>query len=253
MHVQDALGVLPDALREELLVSFNRITTNYREGRWEPAELNAGKLSEIVYAILEGYVAQSYPLRAIKPTNMVDACKRLEHAGSSVPRTVRIQMPRVLVALYEIRNHRGVSHIGGDVNPNQMDATMVLYASKWLIAELVRLLHNVEMHEAGAIVEELTTKETPLVWSVNGRKRILNTKLSMKQKTLLLLYSESQPVDESVLFDWIEHSNRAAFRRDVLARGHKSRLWEYDRSSSTVTLSPVGKSEVEAKMLNYIA
>ena len=44
-----ALGELPDALREELIGAINEVERNYREGRWEPAELNGGKLCEVVY------------------------------------------------------------------------------------------------------------------------------------------------------------------------------------------------------------
>ena len=43
----------------------------------------------------------------------------------------------MIVALYEIRNDRGVGHTGGDVDPNHMDASMVLAGAKWLVAELV--------------------------------------------------------------------------------------------------------------------
>ena len=73
--------------------------------------------------------------------------------ASKADRSPRIQIPRMIAALYEIRNHRGVGHAGGDVNPNQMDATAVLYISKWLMAELVRILHGLTTDEASEIVE----------------------------------------------------------------------------------------------------
>ena len=250
MYIQDVLGVLPETLRKELLAAFNAVIINYRESRWEPSELNAGKLCEVIYTILAGYINQkTYPNRATKPQNMVAACQQLERTEPDLPRTVRIQMPRVLITLYEFRNNRGVGHIGGDVNPNHMDATMIFYASKWLMAELVRLLHNVETREASAIVEDLISKEIPLVWQAGDRKRILAKNLNMRQKTLLFLYSESQPIKEDTLFDWIEHSNKAVFRNNVLVRGHRARLWEYDKSSRTVLLSPIGKDEVETNLL----
>src|SRR4029079_6642275 len=112
-------------------------------GRWEPSELNGGKLCEVAYSILKGYVDGRMPPRPKKPRNMVDACRALEAADDSVfPRSVRIQIPRMLIALYEIRNNRGVGHVGGDVNPNEMDSRVVLETSKWIMAELVRLFHN---------------------------------------------------------------------------------------------------------------
>ncbi len=114
-------------LRDELLGAFNEIVKNFRQRRWEPSELNGGKLCEVVYSILRGYVSGKYVARAKKPSNMVDACKKLETDtdAKAVPRSIRIQIPRMLVALYEIRNNRNVGHVGGDIDPNHMDAMCV--------------------------------------------------------------------------------------------------------------------------------
>jgi hypothetical protein len=40
-----------------------------------------------------------------------------------------------------------------------MDATVVLYTSKWIMAELVRLLHTLSTEEATAIVDGLIERE----------------------------------------------------------------------------------------------
>lgn len=54
---------LPTSLREELIRAFRKIEQNFREGRWEPSELNGGKLCEVVYSILKGHVSGSFPKR----------------------------------------------------------------------------------------------------------------------------------------------------------------------------------------------
>ncbi len=248
MNYAQALGGLPTTLRDELLTAFNEIVTNYRESKWEPSELNGGKLCEVVYTILKGYTEGNYPAYSSKPSNMVDACKSLEKAGPNFPRSVKIQVPRMLTALYEVRNNRGVGHVGGEVDPNHMDATVVLSMSKWILAELVRIFHNVDTKIATEIVELLTEREIPMIWLVNGKKRVLKTGLSMKDKTLVLLYSEPL-VDELTLFGWVEHTNSAVYRRDILVKGHKNKLWEYDKVSKTITLSPVGSDYVERELL----
>src|SRR6266516_699533 len=143
------LAGIPPALRDELLAAFNEIARNYRERKWEPSELNGGKLCEVVYTILRGHVDEVFPARASKPANMVDACRALEKADAAkFPRSVRIQIPRMLLGLYEVRNNRGVGHVGGDVDPNCMDASIVLATAKWLLAELVRVFHGVDTSEA---------------------------------------------------------------------------------------------------------
>ena len=156
-----AFGALPTQLRDELLAAFNQILRNYRERRWEPAELNGGKLCEVVYSILKGHAAGTYPSRAKKPRNMVLACQNLENELAGAPRSIRIQIPRMLIALYEIRNNRNVGHVGGDVEPNHMDAVCVLQIGKWIMAELVRVLHAVDVGEATALVEGLVERDTP--------------------------------------------------------------------------------------------
>lgn len=245
------LGTLPESLRTELFDAFNQIVKNFRERRWEPSELNGGKLCEIVYSILKGYVDGNYPAKAKKPSNMVDACKKLETDTDprTVPRSVRIQIPRMLVALYEIRNNRNVGHVGGDVDPNHMDAVCVLQMAKWVMAELVRVLHNVSTEEATAIVDSLADRETPLIWEVNGKKRVLSTTLGMRAKTLLLLHASNGPVSVADLVSWVEYSNASVYRSDVLRPLHRERLVEYDETARTVQISPLGIAEVEDVLL----
>jgi hypothetical protein len=238
------LANLPAGLRDELVKALNKITANYREGRWEPAELNGGKLCEIVYSIVRDHADGVMPARPSGPQNMVDACRQLERERQ-LPRSLRIQIPRMLIALYEIRNNRGVGHAGGDVNPNHMDAVAVLYMAKWLVAELIRVFHGVTTTEATDAVDLLIERELPIVWSVDGKKRVLDGKLSQRAKTLLLLYSEPEAVAETDLRNWVEAANASAYRRDILRKAHRERLLEYDEINRTVRLSPKGARYAE--------
>jgi hypothetical protein len=240
------LGSIPDGLRNELIKSYNQILRNYRERRWEPSELNGGKFCEVVYTILRGYVNGSYPSKAAKPRNMLDACRALEQvSAANYPRSVRIQIPRMLISLYEIRNNRGVGHVSGDVDPNQMDAIAVLYMSKWILAELVRVFHNVDIKTAQAATNSITERVIPIVWEIDGKLRILDTALSMKDKTLVLLYHCDDSVSESDLVNWIEHSNPSVYRKTILRKSHKDKLIEFDESSRSARISPKGVLYVE--------
>ncbi|MDQ4142181.1 MAG: hypothetical protein M3198_00295 [Actinomycetota bacterium] len=246
---EDLLALLPATLRTELLTAYAEILRNYRERRWEPSELNGGKLCEIAYSILQGHVNNKFPKKSSKPRNMVDACRDLENATSSFPRSVRIQIPRMIVALYEIRNNRGVGHVGGDVDPNHMDATCVVEMSKWLLSELVRVFHDVTTEEATAAVDALVERTVPTVWQVGENLRVLDPKMSMREKTLLLLYHRRGPVPENDLRKWVEHSNPSTYRRDVLKKAHQVKLVEYDASKKTVEISPLGIAFVEDNLL----
>jgi hypothetical protein len=248
------LGSIPPALRNGLLSAYADILKNFREKRWESSELNGGKLCEVVHTILRGYVDGRYPARAKKPQNMIDACRSLEAApADQFPRSVRIQIPRMLIALYEIRNNRGVGHTGGEVDPNHMDATCVLYMSKWILAELVRVFHQLDPSTASRLVDAITDRVLPVVWEVDGNLRVLDTRLSMMNKALILLYHRSAAVREADLCSWVEHSNPSTFRRDVLRRAHKEKLIEYDQITGFVQLSPKGIAYVDDVVLGKLS
>lgn len=245
---QQAFSQLPAQLRADLLDALDEIVRNFAEGRWEPAELNGGKLSEAAYSICKGVADGSLPARAQKPKDMVGACKALEKA-TQAPRSIRIQIPRMIVALYEIRNNRNVGHIGGDVDPNHMDAVCVLQMAKWIVAELIRVLHQLPVDEAAQVVDALVEREVPMVWKVGSKKRVLDPKMSMKDKTLLFLHGSTGPVAEADLVSWTEHSNPAVYRRDILRRAHKAKLIEYDADARTAVISPTGVAYVEDEIL----
>ena len=245
-----ALAVIPEALRQPLLETFSTIVRNYREGRWEPSELNGGKFCEVVYSILRGHIDGRFPTAPSKPRNMIDACKTLETGGASFPRAVRIQIPRMIIALYEIRNNRGVGHVGGDVDPNQMDARVVLETAKWILADLIRIFHpqSISTEVATGIVDSLVERTVPAVWKVGDIRRVLNAAMKARDQVLLLLYSVNGPVTSADLYKWVEHSNVSVFRKQVLGQLHRERLVDFNVSTGLVTLSPTGIREVETTL-----
>lgn len=238
-----AFSAIPPTLAADLLDAFQQVVKNYAEHRWEPSELNGGKLCEAAYTILTGYFSGTYEQRSRKPRDMVSACRDLEKEQG--PRSARIQIPRMLLALYEIRNNRGVGHAGGDVDPNHMDATAVVYMSKWVLAELVRLLHGLTTEEATGLVDALVEREVALVWRNGDKRRVLATGLSARKGTLLLL-SGVVEARESDLASWLEQKRPADYRNKVLKLMHKDRLVEYDQAAGTVALLPPGVAAAEA-------
>lgn len=240
-------------LRDPLLKSYEEIATNFANRKWEPSELHGGKLCEVVYTIIEGALKGKFPARPSKPSNMVDACTDLLKLKSTPPivgdRSLRILIPRALPALYEVRNNRGVGHVGGDVDPNLMDATFVFGSASWVMAELVRVFHQVDTAEAQETVNALVERKHPLVWEVGDKKRVLSPKMSKTDQTLVLLYGEPGWVSEDKLCQWVEHSNPAVYRRDVLKSLHKSRLIEYDKDQKRAHISSLGVAAVDDRIL----
>jgi len=136
MITTQALATIPNGLREPLIAEYQSIVQNYSEHRWSPSELSGGKFCEIVFTILDGHAKGTYAASPSKPGDFVGACRKLEQY-KHVPRSFQVLIPRLLPALFELRNNRGVGHAGGDVDPNHMDATLALTSCNWVLCELV--------------------------------------------------------------------------------------------------------------------
>lgn len=137
--------------------------------------------------------------------------------------------------------------MGGDVNPNRMDAMLAYQATSWILAELIRIFHRVPLQNAQELVDSLTDRHVPLVWLLqSGKTRILNPSLSMRERMLVALYYQpTLAMSDSELVEVVEYSNPSAFRSNVLAKAHKLALIDYDSATRTATLSPIGVRWVE--------
>lgn len=253
IEASKVLANLPAGLRDPLVATYREIASNYIEGRWEPSELNAGKLCEIAYTIVDGALSGTFAATPSKPGDMVAACRALEqrppNASLVGDRSLRILIPRFLLPLYEIRNNRNVGHVGGDVDPNYLDATTTYSMASWLVAEIIRIFHGVSTIEAQQTVNVLVERKHPLIWEVEGVKRVLDPKLSKSDQTLLILYSEAAGINEKQLCAWVEYSTLAMYRARVLLPLHRERLVEYIPQTGAVRISPSGVKEVESRLL----
>jgi hypothetical protein len=247
------LRVLPQTLRAELLSCYEKLVSNYIERRWEPCELNGGKFCEVVYSIIDGALKGTFLPNANKPRDMVSACRALEGTPPDPnrvgDRSLRILIPRTLLALCEIRNNRGVGHVGGDVDANHMDAEAVLAMASWVLAEFVRIFHGVTTKEAQEIVDALVERKSPIIWEIEGVKRVLDTKMSAKDEVLMLLHHSAGWVSTADLLKWVEYSNPSMFRSHVLQPLHKLRLIEHDAGRGSVGISPSGVRKVEETLI----
>lgn len=232
------LASLPQGLRDPLIEEYNSIVRNYMERRWTPSELSGGRFCEIVYTILNGHATGSHATSPSKPQDFTSACRALE-SRIKAPRSLQILIPRLLPALYEIRNNRGVGHTGGDVDPNLMDASAVLAMASWVLAELVRVYHNLPIGEAQRAVDSLVERRLPAVWTDGNIRRVLNPSLPLKDQIMLLIASCSASVHGDELFKWTDYQNRAHFNR-ILRTLHKTRFLEIDEKSGTVLILPPG-------------
>lgn len=214
------------------------------ERRWGPAELCGGRFCEIVHTILQGHAVGAYATTPAKPPNFVNACRALEN-NTGVPRSFQILIPRMLPALYEIRNNRNVGHVGSDVDPDFMDSSAVLATASWIMGELIRVFHGISTAEAQAIVDNLAERRLPLVWKSGDVRRVLKSDLPLKDQILLLVSSAPVRVTVDDLFTWTGYGKRGYFNR-LLKRLHDQRLIEFHQAKGEVEMLPPGNEYVAA-------
>lgn len=245
-----ALKNVDPKFRSKLIEQYLNVKRSLVEGRDEAVGMSAGKFCEVVLRFLQHEVHGTYTPFGQSINNFANECRRLIEAKGSAPEAIRVVMPRALVFIYTIRNKRGIGHVGGDVDANRIDAMTIARSCDWVTCELIRVFHGLSLEEAQDIVDGLSIRTMPDVWEVSGKKRVLRSDLSAKQKVLLLSH---QSIDGAILVedlcDWIEYSNMGVFKSKVLTPLHKERLIEYDKDALTVTISPIGVKVVEETIL----
>jgi hypothetical protein len=252
--LDDAFTSLPTSLRARLLTRYRDLKSAYINGQYDAAGLRAGRLAEVLLRVLQHELTGKHVPLGSKIENFAEECAKLQRLPkTSGVESLRVIIPRAINFLYTLRNKRGIGHEGGDVEANVIDAATCVRVADWCVAELLRVVHTLSLEEAQALLDAIAEREVPQVWAVAGVKRVLNTGLTYKEQTLLLLYADPDTaVPTEDLLAWTEYARPSLYKRDVLNPLHKARLVEYDRTNEQVRLSPTGASEVDTKILPKI-
>jgi hypothetical protein len=148
----------------------------------------------------------------------------------------------MLPALYEVRNNRGVGHVGGDVDPNHMDATVVIAMCNWILAEMVRVMHSLSISEAQVLVDGIAERRVPLVWQLGEVRRLLDPDIRIRDALLILLSSSNSPVNLETIRDWAMYDNKQYFNR--MARELEQERKIFISKEGTAQILPPGMDHV---------
>ncbi len=244
-----SLNAIPEQLRTPLLLQFEEALAAYRASDWEKVGLKAGKFCEVSYTICEGNANGKYASVPSKPKNMFLSCQQLEKFNKTKGRSLCIQVPRILMSMYELRNNRAIGHVSGEVNPNHMDAEFFLRGMKWVVAEFVRFFSKLSEEDSRAIVESVTARTHGIVWKQDDVRRVLDPSKSAAEKALIFAYAEGKAVSVTDLLKWSGYSTPSRFRKKILKDLHKNALIHYDEKADTAQILPPGQRYVEDKNL----
>ncbi len=235
-------------IAENIISSYTEIESNFVLEKWKPSELDSGHFVEAARRIIEYELfGGSYTQFGKRLNNFNDSELQRYERQTSHHDSFRKFIPRALKAIYNIRNSRGVAHIG-EVSPNEMDATYILYSCKWVLSEIVRLKTNLPIEETKKLIEEIVERRVEILWKEADFTRILNTRMYAKEKVLVLLFDKS-PRKVGELQGIIEYKNDSDFA-DIIQNHHKNRLLEH-RSNGDCYISPTGIIEAENILKKY--
>jgi hypothetical protein len=243
-HGLVAAGI-PQELVDELVEAFAEAKRRFYRDDLRPSEIEGARFSEAVFRILEWATTQKYtPLGDTLP-KVPTLMGRLEQA-TGAPDTVRFHIPRTLRLIYDVRNKRDVAHLGDGIDPNQQDATMVVRNMEWVLAEMVRLYHNVSAKEAHGIIVDLVSKDVPLIQEFEGFPRVLK-QLKASDHFLVLLYWRG--VDGALydeLHEWARAPMRSNMKRTLKQLDDKDLI---HLKGDKYVLTHLGEDDVEQRKL----
>src|SRR2546425_2029562 len=198
----------PDVV-DALLEAYKEIESNYALRKWKASELDSGHFVEAARRLLENVLLGAYtPIGQSLPKFNDGVLAQYEKGAGH--ESFRILIPRVLKAIYNIRNKRGVGHVG-PVSPNEIDSTLILYSAKWVLAELVRLASGFSPADVQRAVDEIIERYVPIPWKQGARTRVLERKVPARDQILILLYDQSPQSEDALSGDRVQEHDAVSW------------------------------------------
>lgn len=231
----------PQELVDSLMTSYENAISEYKKCHWQYFGNEIGQFVEVARRVIEYQVSGSYtPLTDKLGIFNEKVLAGFEGNSSAISEAYRVIIPRILYAMYCLRNKRGMIH-KSHIDPNKMDATVLLGNTKWVLAEFLRISSTLSFQETQDAIDSIMCRETSIIWDTGSSLRILDTKMSAKDKVLCLLYTKDNQ-SESELRNSIEYKNASDFRK-ILKALHKDKLIEY--AAEKCSISPIGIEKAE--------
>jgi hypothetical protein len=200
----------------ELLDAHEEAKRNYYLGGLRLSAVEGGRFCEAAFIVLEELAGRRpTPLgKTLDTDRLIIALANL--IPSAAPDAVRIHIPRSLRVVYDVRNKRDAAHLADGIDPNTQDATLVVSVLDWVLAEFIRLVHNISPNEATQIVVSIVTRKAPMVQEFDGFLKVLNPTLGASDFVLVLLYHRGKAgATFNELKLWVRRRMQANLKRTL--------------------------------------
>jgi len=176
---------------QAMLNHFQNAVTDYRVGVWEDSIAKMGKMVEAALKALCKHASVPFGSgKDFKVDNAINGLASL--AKGSFHESVRLTIPRACRFAYDIASNRGGRHDSDEVDPNEMDATVLMATGSWIVAEMVRYSQkgSVRADEAEQMVTALTERHSRIIERVDGRPYFHIEGKSARQVAVLALWQQ---------------------------------------------------------------
>jgi hypothetical protein len=166
---------LDGKLVHELLEAHSEAKRNFYLGGLRLSAVEGGRFCEAAFRLLEYETKNGNytPLAKSLPSTDKLILDLSNLDGSKFNDSIRLHIPRSLRLVYDIRNKRDTAHLGDNIDPNLQDATLVIGVLDWVLAEFIRVFHNVTAGEASKIVDGIVKRVAPVVQDFDGFLKVL--------------------------------------------------------------------------------
>jgi hypothetical protein len=200
---------------------FSAMASSFQAGDWERCIAKAGKFIEAALKALFVHVGQTPPKgKKFKVDTIINQLGQLP--DGSFDDTIRITIPRGCRFVYDIASNRGARHDPDELDPNEMDASVVVPNCSWILGEMIRYAQKGSLDPAQAreLVESLSARKYPLIEEVDGRVYFHHAKKSAPDVALLALaYRYPKRIKQDELIATIKrHGFKGNNARTALSR-----------------------------------
>lgn len=194
---------LPADLAARLVEQYDRLKNRAWGGDHEGVQETSGKVAEHVLRATQHLAGQTHTPIRTEIRNMQRETQALEGLPAAQAKdSIRIVLPRMIAALYTLRNKRSGGHTASEVDPGQADALTAERMADWLMAEVLRLGNDMPPDQAEAAIAALVERRIPAVYASGTYRRVLKTDLEPEQEIIVLLYGEAAGATMTELMSW---------------------------------------------------